>query len=245
MTTLKIKRVHPDAIIPTRATAGSACIDLHAVQADEFKPHPVDLHAVIFRTGLAVEIPPGFVLKIYSRSGQGFKDAIRLSNCVGIIDSDYRGEIMVSLRADGETCPKVRDGDRIAQAMLVSVPPFEILEVDELSETVRGAGGFGSTGTARLTGIQKTAVLKLDGYVRDDEHIQCALALIGSLREVPIDVIATWTLEQCIQAHDWALAVHYVASDNHIEDMPSRPSFLDAFKMTPEERYASFGRILP
>lgn len=147
MTQLRIKRLHPDAKIPQFATAGAACIDLHAIEAHAFKPHPTDVHAVIFRTGLAVEVPPGWCLEIYSRSGQGFKDAIRLSNCVGIIDADYRGEIMVSLRADGEHCSKVRTGDRIAQAKLAPAPRFEIVEVEELSETARGEGGFGSTGT--------------------------------------------------------------------------------------------------
>jgi dUTP pyrophosphatase len=83
---------------------------------------------------------------IFSRSGHGFKDALRLSNCVGVIDSDYRGEVMVSLRADGEACPKIRTGDRIAQAMILPVPAVEFEEVEDLTETARGAGGFGSTG---------------------------------------------------------------------------------------------------
>jgi dUTP pyrophosphatase len=143
---LKIKKVHPDAIIPVYATAGAACFDLHAIEADAFKPHPVDPHAAIFRTGLAFEIPANYVMKIYSRSGHGFKDAMRLSNCVGVIDSDYRGEIMVSLRADGEACSKVQTGDRIAQAMLEYAPQWKFIEADEISETTRGTGGFGSTG---------------------------------------------------------------------------------------------------
>lgn len=147
---LKIKRVHPDAVMPQYATAGAACFDLHVIEADNFKPHPTDIHAAIFRTGLAVEVPPGWCLEIYSRSGQGFKDAIRLSNAVGVIDSDYRGELMVSLRADGKTCTKVREGDRIAQAKLVLAPQCQLVEVEDLSETARGEGGFGSTGTGAL-----------------------------------------------------------------------------------------------
>jgi dUTP pyrophosphatase len=143
---LKIKRLDERAIIPKFATDGAACFDLHAIDADAFKPHPTDWKAAIFRTGLAVEVPAGYVLQVYSRSGQGFKDAIRLSNSVGIVDSDYRGEIMVSLRTDGESYTKVRDGDRIAQAMIVALPVVQIEEVDELSDTARGAGGFGSTG---------------------------------------------------------------------------------------------------
>lgn len=227
MTTLRIKRVHPDAQIPQYATAGAACFDLHAVEEnDAFKAHPVDQHAAIFRTGLAVEVPPGYVLKIYSRSGHGFNHAMRLSNCVGVIDSDYRGEILVSLRADANYCPKVRTGDRIAQAMLELAPRCELIEVDELSETARGQGGFGSTGTGALP--QKSGVEWVT-YERDDDSIQCALLLVGRLNEVPLDVIATWTLEQCIEAHEWALAVHYKASDNDNVVVPPRPAFLDAY----------------
>jgi dUTP pyrophosphatase len=143
---LKIKRLDGRAIIPKFATDGAACFDLHAIATDDFEPHPNDPHAAIFRTGLAVEIPPGYVMQIYSRSGHGFKDALRLSNCVGVIDSDYRGEIKVSLRADGYWSKKALDGERIAQAMIVALPVVQIEEVDELSSTARGAGGFGSTG---------------------------------------------------------------------------------------------------
>lgn len=144
---LKIKKLQPEAVIPQYATAGAACFDLHAT--DEGRPHPRDAHAAIFRTGLSFEVPEGWVMLIYSRSGQGFKDAIRLSNCTGVIDSDYRGEVQVALRFDGDDemrCPKVRVGDRIAQAMLVQVPRVEIETVETLTETERGTGGFGSTG---------------------------------------------------------------------------------------------------
>lgn len=147
--TLKVKRLHPDAIVPAYQTAGAACFDLHAL--DDGSPHPADSHALIFRTGLAFEVPPGWVLEVHSRSGQGFNHAIRLSNCEGEIDSDYRGEVMVSLRYDGYNFarfhPAVIPGARIAQAKLVPAPQFQIVEVEELSETARGTGGFGSTGT--------------------------------------------------------------------------------------------------
>jgi dUTP pyrophosphatase len=149
---LKFLRVHPDAVVPKYASMGAACFDLSAVDTANAKNHPADRHhAGIFRTGLKVEVPPGWVLKIYSRSGHGFKDAMRLSNCVGVIDSDYRGEIMVALRVDGENSKiKIGDGDRIAQAMLEPAPQCELIEVEELSETARGEGGFGSTGTGAL-----------------------------------------------------------------------------------------------
>jgi dUTP pyrophosphatase len=144
MTTLKTKRLHPDAQLPQYATTGAACFDLVAI--DDGAPHPTDQHAAIYGTGLAFEIPKGLVLMIYSRSGHGFKDGIRLSNCTGVIDSDYRGEVKVSLRYDGsERCQKLRKGDRIAQAMLVAAPRVELVEANELDQTERGAGGFGST----------------------------------------------------------------------------------------------------
>ncbi len=141
---LKFKKLLPDAVTPAYATLGSACFDLTAVR--DGWPHKNDPHAWIFPTGLAFEIPEGHVMLIFSRSGHGFGQAVRLSNCVGVIDSDYRGEVQVSLRADGEQPKRMRTGDRIAQAMIVPIPAVQLLEVDEISRTQRGAGGFGSTG---------------------------------------------------------------------------------------------------
>lgn len=102
--------------------------------------------AATFDTGLAFEIPPGWVMLIFSRSGHGFKSQTRLANCVGVIDSDYRGQVSVRLTVDAGGGLSVAHGDRIAQAMLVPIPRVELIEVDELSDTERGAGGFGSTG---------------------------------------------------------------------------------------------------
>lgn len=145
MITLKFKKLHPDAQQPVYATEGAACFDLHAVEADKAVPHPTDSCAMIFRTGLAFEIRKGYAMQIFSRSGQGFKDGVRLSNCVGIIDSDYRGEVMVSLRCDAAINATVEDGDRIAQAWIVPVQQMNFFETQELSDTARGTGGFGST----------------------------------------------------------------------------------------------------
>ena len=86
------------------------------------------------------------MLLIYSRSGHGFKNDIRLANCTGVIDSDYRGEVKVKLTSDGDCDFAVNAGDRIAQAMLIPVPKVELMAVTELSDTERGTGGFGSTG---------------------------------------------------------------------------------------------------
>lgn len=139
---LRVKRLHPNAILPKNATAGAACFDLHAIEGGVIG----DGLPTAFATGLSFEIPPGYVLQVHSRSGHGFKHGVRLANATGIIDSDYRGEVLVKLVADGGGFLHVRAGDRIAQAMLVPVPAVELIERDELSTTERGTGGFGSTG---------------------------------------------------------------------------------------------------
>lgn len=149
---VKVKKLHQDAIIPQYATSGAACFDLHAV-GDGMLPIgdgglPVEFYgAVTFRTGLSFEIPPGHAILVYSRSGHGFKHDVRLANCVGVIDSDYRGELIVKLTNDGDETFIVRKGDRIAQAMIVPVPAVEFVESDSLEDTERGEGGFGSTGS--------------------------------------------------------------------------------------------------
>ena len=150
---LKIKRLHPTARLPVRATDGSACFDLHAHLPDGDHISAVAVasgHSWDFGTGLAVAIPAGWAMLIFSRSGHGFKSDTRLANCVGVIDSDYRGELRVKLTNDrprGESGGLVvADGDRIAQAMLVQVPIVNMIEVDELPATARGTGGLGSTG---------------------------------------------------------------------------------------------------
>lgn len=150
---LKIKKLHPDAVVPKYATAGAACFDLHALEcgwAGKSRPSTVYPGAIIsgaatFRTGLSFEVPDGHAMLIFSRSGHGFKNDVRLSNCVGVIDSDYRGEVQVRLRSD-DTPMEVKAGDRIAQAIIIPFPQVEFEEVEDLSDTERGTGGFGSTG---------------------------------------------------------------------------------------------------
>lgn len=141
---LKIKRIHPSAKLPTYATSGAACLDLSTIEAMRIGAGA----AHTFRTGLAVEVPEGHVMLIFSRSGHGFKHGLRLANCVGVVDSDYRGEIAVRLTNDCHSSVSIGASDRIAQAMIIPVPNIDQIEVvDELSSTDRGAGGFGSTGT--------------------------------------------------------------------------------------------------
>ena len=137
--TLRVKRLHPDAKLPTYATAGAACFDLAALVGGDVDPTGA------FGTGLAFEVPADHVMLVFSRSGHGFNRDVRMANCVGVIDSDYRGEIMVKLTADGAPT-EVAAGDRIAQAMVLPIHQFAFQEVDELSSTERGEGGFGSTG---------------------------------------------------------------------------------------------------
>ena len=145
---VKVKRLCPEAIMPTYATDGAACFDLRAVGIPGGSITIENGTAYTFRTGLAFEVPQGWCLEIHSRSGHGFKHGIRLSNCCGILDADFRGEALCRLRADNLEGPfLIKNGDRIAQAMLVETPKVTFEEVDELSDTTRGAGGFGSTGS--------------------------------------------------------------------------------------------------
>jgi len=147
--TVKIKRLHPDAKLPVRATPGSLCYDLYAL--DDGQPHPADDHAVHYRTGLAFECSPGWGFKVHSRSGHGFKSALRLSNSTGLIDCDYRNEVQVSIRFDASgthRAKKLRAGDAIAQIEFVRQIDAEFVVVDELGTTER-TGGFGSTDAAQ------------------------------------------------------------------------------------------------
>jgi dUTP pyrophosphatase len=141
---VKIKKLHPNAVIPQYATTGAACFDL--VSVNEVMIIPGREH-VALKTGLAFEIPEGYVMMVYSRSGHGFKNGIRLANGTGVIDSDYRGEVMVKMHNVGKNSLLVKAGERIAQAMIIPALQVELEVVDELSDTARGSGGFGSTGT--------------------------------------------------------------------------------------------------
>ena len=150
---LKIKPLSPkigtDIPLPRFATAGAACMDLCAC-VDE----AVTLNAGERRlvpTGIAIALPsPEYVALVFARSGLGIKRGVCLSNGVGVIDSDYRGEIGVGLVNLGDAPYTVQPGDRIAQLMVVPVVQPAVTVVDDLDETERGAGGFGSTGRWRI-----------------------------------------------------------------------------------------------
>lgn len=146
---LKVKRLHEDAKLPQYGTTGAACFDVAAVGLGHHTQVVQAGGAYAFSTGLAFEIPDGHVMLVFSRSGHGFKQDVRLANCVGVIDADYRGELKVKLTADPQGRGiGVRNGDRIAQCMLMPAPQWQLVEAEELSDTARGAGGFGSTGVA-------------------------------------------------------------------------------------------------
>ncbi len=140
---IRIKKLHPDAIIPRYQTPGAACFDIHSLEDGHVHPWGT----CNFATGLSFEIPECHVMLVYSRSGHGFNLDVRLANCVGVVDSDYRGELRVKLTNDSSNkMLEVRKGDRIAQAMVIPVHQWQLVEVEELSDTLRGTGGFGSTG---------------------------------------------------------------------------------------------------
>lgn len=140
------------ASMPVYASAGAAAFDMTArIDPDEHKDGVVELRpgeSHTFGTGLACEVPNGFGLFLFSRSGHGVKQRIRMGNCVGVIDSDYRGEIMVNLTNDGRKVQRIKDGERIAQGVVMPVVrvSFLVVPFDQLSKTDRGQGGFGSTG---------------------------------------------------------------------------------------------------
>ncbi|AYK08885.1 dUTP diphosphatase [Brevibacillus laterosporus] len=167
---VKIKKLHPDAVIPTYATPGSAGFDLVAVEETIIEPG----ETAKIPLGLAFEIPKGYEMQIRPRSGVSLHTKLRQSNSIGTIDSDYRGEVCMMFdntneNYDSATClcfsiagdeihvpngygflPEgsyiIRKGDRVAQGIITPVIQASFVEVDELSDTKRGTGGFGSTG---------------------------------------------------------------------------------------------------
>lgn len=146
---LKIKALSPkigaDIPVPSYATAGSAGMDLRACIDAPVTIMPGE--QALVPTGLAIALPdPGYVALLYARSGLAIKHGLSPANCVGVIDSDYRGEIVVALRNYAKEPYTVEPGERIAQMVITPVVQAEIALVDELDHTDRGAGGFGSTG---------------------------------------------------------------------------------------------------
>jgi dUTP pyrophosphatase len=139
---VRVKKLHPNAVIPQYAVEGDAGLDLTAISAEK------DGYGnVVYGTGLSIEIPQGYVGLIFPRSSNSKTD-LYLTNHVGVIDSGYRGEIVFKFRAiSGLWDARIhRTGDRVGQLIIIPYPQIELVESDELSDSQRGEGGFGSTG---------------------------------------------------------------------------------------------------
>lgn len=155
MLDVKIKRLSDTAIMPTYGSAKAACMDLYAdipvgnryLNEDGVNKLLIEPHKTIFvSVGFALEIPEGYCGLIYARSGLSCKQGLRPGNCVGVVDEDYRGTVMVALHNDTNENKVISHGDRIAQLMFVPYEQANLVEVDGLGKTERGSGGFGSTG---------------------------------------------------------------------------------------------------
>ena len=142
---IKIKKVNPNAKIPTRGSDQAAGYDLYACLDTENITIPAH-QTVKVPTGISMAIPEGYFGAIFARSGLAAKQGLRPANCVGVIDSDYRGEFMVMLHNDTDEPKTVENHDRVAQLVVMPFMPVEFQETDSLDETQRGSGGFGSTG---------------------------------------------------------------------------------------------------
>ena len=141
---MQIKKLRPDAIVPQYMTAQAAGLDLSASIEAPVTIEPGDRASI--GTGLAFALPPGFEGQIRPRSGLAKKHGITLVNAPGTLDADYRGEVVVLLINHGREPVRIAPGDRIAQMVIAPFVQAQLDEVEELSETARGAGGFGSTG---------------------------------------------------------------------------------------------------
>ena len=141
---IKIKKLKDNAVVPTRGSKYAAGADLYSAENDLYIE---DRQTVMIGTGIAMEIPEGYVGLVYARSGLACKKGLAPANKVGVVDSDYRGEIMVALHNHSNEDITIESGERVAQMVIAPYIFAEYEEVSELEDTVRGEGGFGSTGT--------------------------------------------------------------------------------------------------
>ncbi len=144
MEPIHVKRLSPEAKLPTYGTAGAAGADLYACLAQPVTIQPGQ--TAFLPTGIALEVPQGCAGLVYARSGLACKQGLAPANKVGVVDSDYRGEITVALHNHGLQPQTIHSGDRIAQFIITPVLTPAYQETEELSETARNCGGFGSTG---------------------------------------------------------------------------------------------------
>ncbi len=147
---INIKKLNDNAVIPTRGSDEAAGYDLYACLLSSASLDGyiiIDPHKTVkISTGLSIEIPKGYFGGIFARSGLATKDGLRPANCTGVIDSDYRGEIIVALHNDTNSPQVINHGNRIAQLIIMPYLKVEFNEVEELADTQRGDEGFGSTG---------------------------------------------------------------------------------------------------
>ena len=141
---IKIKRLNERAKIPTFGTEFSAGADLYC--AEEHEISVCSGQKCSIGTGISMEIPEGYVGMVIARSGLACKNGLRLCNSVSVIDADYRGEIKVVLHNDSEYVREIKPGERVAQMIVMPYPKVSFIEVEELSDTVRGKSGFGGSG---------------------------------------------------------------------------------------------------
>ena len=144
MEPIKVKKLRQGAVLPTYGTAFSAGADLYACLEEDVTILPGETKKI--PTGIAMELPAGTAGLIYARSSLGTKKGLAPANKVGVVDSDYRGEFLIFLHNHGSEAQTISHGDRIAQLLVTPVFTPGFVEAEELSDTVRGAGGFGSTG---------------------------------------------------------------------------------------------------
>lgn len=141
---VRIKKLRADAVVPTYGSEFSAGADLYACEDGDITIAPGETRLI--HTGLSLEIPEGFAGLIYARSGLATKRGLAPANKVGVIDADYRGEVMVSLHNHSGEAQTVSPGERVAQLVIAPFLKAQFSVTEELSDTVRGTGGFGSTG---------------------------------------------------------------------------------------------------
>ena len=145
MPIVNIKKLNPNATVPTYGSLYSAGADLYACIEENLVIAPHE--TVLIKTGLSIEIPEGYAGLIYARSGLASKKGLAPANKVGVVDADYRGEVMVALHNHSEKSAEIECGERVAQLVIAPFLKAEFNVVESLSDTVRGDGGFGSTGS--------------------------------------------------------------------------------------------------
>jgi len=141
---IEVKKLRPGAVLPTRGSQYAAGYDLYACIEEDIQVLPGKTAKI--GTGLSIAVPEGYFGAVFARSGLALKNGLRPANCVGVCDSDYRGEYIVALHNDSDIPFTVCNGNRIAQLVVMPFLSVEFEEKEELTETDRGEGGFGSTG---------------------------------------------------------------------------------------------------